>query len=130
MYTVSVETTFCAVHRVRLPDGTLEPLHGHDWRVRAFFAKPSLDDAGMVVDFEAARSALDGVTRELHHADLNTQALPAGLNPTAEVVARFVFEALAGLGLPGLFRVEVTEAPGCIGAYEAEKPPLNAEKGR
>lgn len=118
MYMVTVEGRFCAVHRVRLPDGTLEPLHGHDWQVRACFATGALDDAGMVVDFEAARSALQSTLDKLTHADLNEHEGFAGLNPTAEVVARYVFDRLRGREFTTIRRVDVTEAPGCTATFE------------
>lgn len=119
MFSVSVEAGFSAVHRVRLSDGTLEPPHGHDWRVRAWFAASQLDDRGMVVDFCAARLALESVVAQFHHRDLNAQEVFSGLNPTAEVVARVVFDRLRGAAFDTLRRVEVTEAPGCVAAYES-----------
>ena len=118
MYSVSVETSFCATHRVRLPDGTVEPSHGHDWRVRVFFARAELDDNGMVVDFDAARETLCAVTATLHHADLNAIRAFAGRNPTAEVVARYLFEQVRKRGFPQICCVEVTEAPGCVATFE------------
>ncbi|MCH7807882.1 MAG: 6-carboxytetrahydropterin synthase [Planctomycetes bacterium] len=118
MYMVTVEGSFCAVHRVRLGDGTLEPLHGHDWQVRACFAGRDLDDSGMVVDFEAARSALQSTLDKLAHVDLNEHEGFAGLNPTAEVVARYVFDRLRDEGLTAIRRVDVTEAPGCSATFE------------
>lgn len=119
MYSVSVETSFCATHRVRLPDGTVEPSHGHDWRVRAFFASAELDNHGMVVDFDAARETLCAVAATLHHADLNTSGAFQDRNPTAEVVARYLFEQVRERGFPQVCRVEVTEAPGCVAMFEA-----------
>ncbi|MGB2986249.1 MAG: 6-carboxytetrahydropterin synthase, partial [Phycisphaerae bacterium] len=114
MYAVTVEAGFSAVHRVRLRDGTLEPQHGHDWHVRARFARAELDDAGMVIDFGNARSALQSIVAQLHHTNLNHHEDLADSNPTAEVVARYIFERLAKMGLSTVSRVEVTEAPGCV----------------
>jgi len=118
MYTVCVEARFSATHRVRLPGGELEPLHGHDWRVRAWFSRPELDDFGMVVDFECARAVLEGIARGWHHRNLNEERLFDDVEPTAERVARVVFEMLVSNGLDGVRRVEITEAPGCVAAYE------------
>jgi len=118
MFTVCVEKRFSAVHRVRFVDGTVEPAHGHDWMVRAYFARVELDAAGMVIDFGEAQAGLrDAVTR-LHHTDLNTNEVLHGLNPTAEVVAKYVFDELAARGLVSIRRVEVTEAPGCVAMFE------------
>lgn len=117
MYTVIVEGAFSALHQVRLGDGTLEPPHGHDWLVRAHFARSELDEAGMVVDFSKAQSALRSVLAGLDHADLNSHKGLAGKNPTAEVVARYVFDRVSERGPSVLRRIEVTEAPGCVATY-------------
>ncbi|MFQ5590552.1 MAG: 6-pyruvoyl tetrahydropterin synthase family protein [Phycisphaerae bacterium] len=116
MYTIAVEATFYAVHRVLLSDGTLEPVHGHDWGVRACFASGKLDERGMVVDFQEAKEALQGVLGHLHRTDLNESL--SGLNPTAECVAAYIFEQLDGLGFSTLRKVEVTEAVGCTAMFE------------
>ena len=118
MYTITVEASFSAVHRLRYPDGVVEPLHGHDWVVHALFARPDLDDNGMVVDFHQAQQALQSVVQPLHHTDLNENEAIGGRNPTAEVIARHVYLRLHALGMTTARRVEVTEAPGCVAAYE------------
>jgi 6-pyruvoyltetrahydropterin/6-carboxytetrahydropterin synthase len=118
MFTVIVETGFSAIHSVVLPDGTLEPPHGHDWRVRAHFAAEALNEFGMVVDFEEAKKALSQVAAQLEQTNLNENPEIPGPCPTAEVVARHIFEQIRRQGLPSLKKVEVTEAPGCVAAYE------------
>ena len=118
MYVVSVETTFSALHRVRLSNGDLEPLHGHDWVVRAYFRRDELDQNGMVIDFEKAQAALREVLSGLHHTDLGKLAELAGLNPTAEVLAAHVYRTLRDAGLEETCRIEITETPGCVAVYE------------
>ena len=105
---------------MRLHDGTLEVPHEHDWKVRAWFARRKLDEAGMVVDFSTVQDALDAILAGLHATDLNTHESFHGLNPTAEIVAKYIFESLAGRGMNSILRVEVTEAPGCVAAFERE----------
>ncbi len=117
MYGIVVEVTFSAVHHVRLPSGTVEPVHGHDWLVRAHFARESLDELGMVVDFDAAGGALRSIAADYHHGDLNDHVDFSGVDPTAEVVAKAVFDRLSAADLPAPLRVEVTEAPGCLAWY-------------
>ncbi len=119
MYTVVVETTFSAIHRVRFADGSVEPVHGHDWVVRAHFAREELDAAGMVVGFEGAMEALGAVAAELHHRDLNAHPCLAGVNPTAENIARHFFDALRARGLETVGAVHVTESPGCVAIFES-----------
>lgn len=118
MYMIVVEARFSAVHRVGLPDGTLESPHAHDWGVRACFARDRLDENGMVVDFHKVQEGLATVLAQLHQTDLNELESLSGLNPTAEVVAGHVFERLRAHGLSAVRRVEVTEAPGCTAIFE------------
>jgi 6-pyruvoyltetrahydropterin/6-carboxytetrahydropterin synthase len=118
MYTAIVEAGFHAAHHVRLPDGTWETPHEHDWRVRAHFCRAELDDAEMVVDFCRAQSELEAILARLDHQDLNRFAGLSGRSPTAEVVARYLCDALRARGFDEVRRVEVREAPGCVAAYE------------
>ena len=122
MYTTAVEAGFSAAHRLRLPDGTLEPLHGHNWTVRACFTLVDPDDVGTGLDPLQARSALRSVLAPLDHTNLNEVDALAELNPTAEVVARYIFERLRALGSSNICRVEVGEAPGCLAAFEPSGP--------
>ena len=118
MFTVIIQRGFSAIHRLRLADGTIEPQHGHDWVVRAYFSRPSLSDTGMVLDFADAQAALRTVVEPLRYGDLNSFEPFSEMNPTAEVVAKFIFDGLVRLGFDTLRRVEVTEAPDCVAAYE------------
>lgn len=127
MFTVVVEAGFNAVHRLRRRDGTQEPVHGHDWQVRAHFCAERLDDSGMVVDFENARTVLDSVLSTLHHANLNEKSDFVDRNPTAEVVASYVLKQIAKSGMPQIRRVEVTEAPFCTAVFEVNEPAASAE---
>lgn len=109
-YEVDVEHTFCAAHQLRLPDGTLEPVHGHNWRVVVTFAARELDAVGCVVDFHWAERALRAAVAPWENAHLNACApFSEGRQPSAELVARTIMERV-----PGAARVSVSEAPGCV----------------
>jgi 6-pyruvoyltetrahydropterin/6-carboxytetrahydropterin synthase len=127
LYSISVEARFSASHHLRLRDGTLEQPHNHAWVVRVHFARAALDEVGMVLDFSAAQQALESVVARLNGTDLNRHVDFEGLNPTAELVAKYVFECLASSGLSVILRVEVTEAPGCVAAFERDGWTKNAE---
>lgn len=120
MYEVSVEGRFSAAHRVHLPSGELEPVHGHDWRVTVTFKSAALDNAGMVVDFVLAEKTLNATLAAFDHTDLNECPMMRGRNPSAEWVARTLFEILSQNPAlnPTMTRVNVEEAPGCHAAYE------------
>lgn len=120
MFTIVVEAVFSAAHRVRYLDGTVEEPHGHTWRARAFFSRLHLDEAGMVIDFGVAQAALRSAANELANSDLNINPVLRGANPTAEVVAKHLFDRVLAAGVSTLRRVEVTEAPGCVAIFERE----------
>lgn len=117
-FSVIVRATFCATHQIRLPDGQLEPLHGHDWQVRLIVSRPALDDIGLVADFHHVERKLRAVVRELDQKNLNDLPAFASVNPTAERVAQRIFNQLTDDGLEWLQAVFVTEAPGCTAVYE------------
>lgn len=118
MYTAIVEDSFEAYHAVRIPDGTLEAPHSHHWLVRAEFESATLDEQDMVVDFCDAQAALQRALSTFAGKDLNRLGVFGGRTPTAEVVARVIFDALRAAGFSTLRRVLVTEAPGCHAGYE------------
>ncbi|MCP4247734.1 MAG: 6-carboxytetrahydropterin synthase [bacterium] len=119
MYRVAVRSGFRASHALLLPDGQREEVHHHDWKVEASFAGPTLDPTGMLVDFDRVAAALNKMVGRLNGCDLHDQPEFVGVNPSAEHVARVVFEALTGVVDRGelLESVCVEEAPGCTATY-------------
>ncbi len=118
-YEIRVKDRFSAIHQLKLADGSLEPLHGHDWQVEVVFRGPRLNKLDMLIDFETALEALRDTLAGLHHANLNTVLALADHNPTAEMVARLIFHRLEdrlGSAAP-LVAVYVEEAPGCLAGY-------------
>lgn len=120
-YEVRVQGRFSAVHQLKMYDGAVEPLHGHDWRVEAVFRGPKLDEIGLLIDFDEASRVLGQILAELNHGNLNTLDWLGGQNPSAEHVARVIFRQLGsrlGQDRP-LAAVYVEEAPGCVAGFLA-----------
>jgi 6-pyruvoyltetrahydropterin/6-carboxytetrahydropterin synthase len=98
--TTEISTTreFSAAHQLRLYDGSLEPVHGHNWRIRVTVASSSggLDPIGVVMDFHHLERLVDAIVAPWHNHHLNeAEPFAAGrLNPTAENVAASVAQAL------------------------------------
>lgn len=119
MFEVEIEGQFTADHQLRLPDGSLEPLHGHDWPVRVTVAGERTDGMGCLVDFHELQARLADVISPLHGTRLNDHEQLGPANPSAEHVARFIATELAerlGEGVR-LVSVRVGEAPGCYATY-------------
>ena len=95
MYTLRVEGAFEAAHRVVNYPGKCDRLHGHNWVVEATFQGRELDELGMLIDFKIAKKALAAILDDFDHYYLNDfPPFNAGVNPTAENLARIIFERL------------------------------------
>lgn len=95
MYTLKVEGAFEAAHRVVNYPGKCDRLHGHNWKVEALVKGTELDELGMLVDFKAIKGALKEALERFDHRFLNElEPFSSGINPTAENLARIIFEAL------------------------------------
>ena len=119
MYEVRVQAHFRAEHRLTTRGGQQEPAHTHDWIVEAVFRGPGLDENGVLIDFTAAEKALQIAVDPLDHTNLNEAPFSAGANPSAERLARHLFDVLgAQLGpTTPLAAIYVHEAPGCTAGY-------------
>ena len=121
MFEAAVRRTFAAAHAIRLPDGSFEPLHGHNWNVEVEVAADELDGIEVVIDFHELQAAVDAVTGPWHNRNLNDLEPFAGnrINPTAERVAWWIAQRVAAT-LPAhirLVRVGVEEATGCVATF-------------
>lgn len=119
MYEVSVSGWFAAAHQLRLADGSLEPLHGHNWQVVVTFAGPRLDAAGLLIDFTEVRPRLDALLATMHDGNLNDLPAFASRNPSTEHVAAFIADQCANELPPNVVVrcVQVEEAPGCTARF-------------
>lgn len=113
-FEVSIDDWFSASHQLRLPSGELEPLHGHNWRIRVTWAGPRLDEMGVLADFTQLKPRLAAILAQLHDRHLNDLPAFAQRNPSAENVAVHIAESLGSkFGGAALACVEVEESPGC-----------------
>ena len=125
MFEIIVETTFAAAHAIRLPDGALEPVHGHNWPVAVTVAAEHLDGIETVMDFHDLQAIVEQVIAPWRNADLNRcDPFSDGkgglaINPSAERVAWYIGEKTAEKLPPRcrLVCVSVGEAPGCTAVY-------------
>ena len=118
MFHLTVEREFCAAHAIWI-NGELEPVHGHNWRVRCTVQGDTLDSNGLLLDFHRLERDLDSIIVSFHNRPLNETPPFDDLNPTAEHVAQYIGQAIATcLTKPvSLHSLSVTEAPGCVATY-------------
>lgn len=91
MFEICVISDFSAAHNLKGYHGKCEALHGHNWTVELAVAAPSLDQAGMVLDFKHVKESLKKVLDLLDHKYLNDVLYFKKSNPTSENIAKFIF---------------------------------------
>lgn len=95
MYEVTIETGFSGAHMLRGYAGKCGNLHGHNWKVEVTVASDRLDEVGMALDFATLKEETRAVLAQVDHTCLNEVFPFTELNPTAENIARWVWEMLS-----------------------------------
>ena len=90
---LSLSRPFVADHFHDLP-GFVEERHGHNWEAEASFA---IQDPG---EAAACAAALDTWVAQVDYTLHNGQASLRDRNPTAELLAQWLFQFLEGRGQP------------------------------
>jgi 6-pyruvoyltetrahydropterin/6-carboxytetrahydropterin synthase len=131
MYRVTREIKFCYGHRLLNYDGKCRHLHGHNGRAVITLETAQLDGLGMVLDFSRIKQVVSTWIDEtldhrmlLHKDDpvltfLRRQGEPVyvmDVNPTAENIARLIYEFTASQGFP-VVEVQLWETDHCFATY-------------
>ena len=131
MYEVMQEVPFCYGHRLLEHKGRCARLHGHNGVAVIVLRRADLDRQGMVVDFDDIEMRVRSwVDRTLDHTMLLNENDPlvavlsahdepflgVPFNPTAEQIARMIFEYVLSEGFP-VTEVRLKESDGSIAAY-------------
>jgi 6-pyruvoyltetrahydropterin/6-carboxytetrahydropterin synthase len=115
------EFTFDSAHRLpNVPEGhKCARLHGHTFRVEVRVTGPVGETTGWVMDFADIQAAFAPLAAELDHHYLNE--VPGLENPTSEVLARWIWDRLAGSLPLSAILVRETCNSGCV--YRGESSP-------
>jgi 6-pyruvoyltetrahydropterin/6-carboxytetrahydropterin synthase len=134
MFCVTRELRFCYGHRLLNYQGKCRYLHGHNGRAVITLEAATLDEQGMVVDFGLLKESVGGWIDEhldhkllLHRDDpllplLQARGEPVYVladNPTAENIARLIYEITAQQGFP-VVEVKLWETDVCFATYRCE----------
>lgn len=134
MFKVTKEIHFCYGHRLLDYAGKCRNLHGHNGKAVITLEAPALDSLGMVVDFTAIKTAVGAWIDEaldhrmiLHRDDpalpelrrLGEPVVVLDVNPTAENLAKLIFERAASQGLP-VTEVTLWETETSFATYRAD----------
>lgn len=133
MFRVARQIDFCYGHRLLNYEGKCRYLHGHNGKAIITFEAAQLDDRGMVLDFADIKRVVScWIDDHLDHRMILRRDDPAvpllqGLNeplyltdsnPTAENIARLIFDFAHHQGFP-VVEVRLWETPKCSAMYRA-----------
>lgn len=131
MFRITKSVAFCYGHRLLNYAGKCRHLHGHNARAVIALENDVLDDRGMVYDFnDVGKLVKDWIDSEIDHTLLlhkDDPLLPAlhaagervlvvGWNPTAENIAKMIFDFLIEKRYP-VKDVTVWETDTCCASY-------------
>ena len=131
MFRVTREIAFCYGHRLLNYDGKCRHLHGHNGRAVITLEGPDLDPRGMLVDFsEIKRKVQHWIDENLDHnmllcredpllpllRDRGERVFVMEDNPTAENIARLIYDRARDAGLP-VVEVLLCETENCCSSY-------------
>lgn len=137
IFRVTQEIEFCYGHRLLNYSGKCRHLHGHNGRAVIVLEGASLDSRGMLVDFSEIKESLrTWIDRTLDHRMILCEHDPALRlmqelgepvkvlpdNPTAEVIARLIFEQARSQGFP-VAEVSLWETRRSCATYRGELSP-------
>ena len=94
MFEISIKDHFCGAHRLKGYDGLCANLHGHNWEVEIFLRGSKTNHMGMLVDFKQVKETLLSVLKKIDHQNLNALPVFKKINPTAENIAKLIFNDL------------------------------------
>jgi 6-pyruvoyltetrahydropterin/6-carboxytetrahydropterin synthase len=133
MFRVTREIEFCYGHRLLNYEGKCRHLHGHNSRALVTLQGPELDPAGMLVDFAVMKQKVQRwIDENLDHNMLLCASDPLleilrergervfvmEANPTAENIARMIYEKTREAGLP-VVEVVLWETSNCSATFTA-----------
>jgi 6-pyruvoyltetrahydropterin/6-carboxytetrahydropterin synthase len=107
MYEVTVTEAFVAQHFLTVPNPPAHEaeLHSHAFEAEATFRGPELGEYGYLLDIDLARAALADAAERYRDETLNDHL---DGNPSAERLARALFDDLAAVDAPAATELRVT----------------------
>lgn len=94
MYELTVIVEFEAAHRIVDYPGKCNRLHGHNWSVEVTVKGKKLNKLGMLIDFKELKKEVNRTIDKLDHVYLNELNAFIEDNPTAEHIAKYIYEQL------------------------------------
>lgn len=97
MFDLSITADFEAAHYIPHYPGKCSRLHGHNWRIEVGVCGDTLNKLGMLIDFHDLRAEVKKVSEKLDHYYLNEIEPFSAISPTAENIAKYIYDELNSL---------------------------------
>lgn len=122
MYEVTIRKSFSAAHTLAI-GGKCEELHGHNFLVDITAGAENLNDEGVVIDFRILKAWAHDILEEVDHKFLNELPAFKDMNPSAEIIARYIYtrlsEKAATAGI-SIRKVTVWESDNAYATYRGQ----------
>jgi len=120
MYEVTIIKSFSAAHLLSQIGGKCEELHGHNFKVEVTIAAANLNESGLLIDFRVVKKWLGVILDQMDHKHLNELAYFAGTNPSAENIAKFIYDQMVPQAKQSqirIARIKVWESESAVVTY-------------
>ncbi len=98
LWRLAVRGDFSSAHALRHYQGKCENLHGHNYHVEMVVEGTKLsDDVELVVDFSVLKKILRDALETLDHKNINEFPPFDIINPSAENLARYLYQLLENI---------------------------------
>ncbi len=94
MFELTISVNFEAAHYIKDYPGKCNRLHGHNWKVEVNVYGTKLDKLGMLADFRDLKITVNEIMIKLDHYCLNEIEPFCAINPTAENIAKYIYDQL------------------------------------
>ena len=123
MYEVTIIKSFSAAHLLAQIGGKCEELHGHNFKAEVTLAAPDLNESGLLIDFRVVKKWLSVILDQMDHKHLNELPCFAGINPSAENIAKYIYTSMEPKATESqvrIARIKVWESENAAVAYIGE----------
>ncbi|RZD16977.1 MAG: 6-carboxytetrahydropterin synthase QueD [Candidatus Acididesulfobacter guangdongensis] len=91
MYELKISSMFSSAHNLRGYNGKCENIHGHNWQIEVVVCSELLNSIGIAVDFKILKNYLKLIMEKLDHKYINELPYFENINPSAENIAKYIF---------------------------------------
>ena len=95
MWVISTEAHFSSAHQLRGYPGECREVHGHNFKVKISVQTQEFKNLGFGIDFRELKQILKDVLKKLDHCNLNELPEFKKINPTAENIAKYIWDSLS-----------------------------------